>query len=149
MPYYRISCTRNSCFQFIFSHCSTHQYTSVHISTHQYTSVHISTHQYPSVHNCWNHRKAKRHDNGLHIAHDPCHLFTGPTLKKQQHIILELTVRKQCTIRVDSSAHHGSEMPCLCSVIMSCCFSKVLTIDKRKHCIINLAARPLPKLKNT
>ena len=44
--------------------------------------------------NCWNLRRAKRHNNGLHIAHDSCHLFTGPTLKKQQNIILELTVRK-------------------------------------------------------
>ena len=30
--------------------------------------------------NCWNLRKAKRHNNGLHIAHDSCHLFTGPLL---------------------------------------------------------------------
>ena len=29
--------------------------------------------------NCWNLRKAKRHNNRLHVAHDSCHLFTGPT----------------------------------------------------------------------
>ena len=29
--------------------------------------------------NCWNLRKAKRHNNRLHVAHDSCHLFSGPT----------------------------------------------------------------------
>ena len=58
--------------------------------------------------NCWNLRKAKRHNNGLHIAHDSCHLFTGPTFKKQQNIILELIVHTKCTIGLDSSAHYDS-----------------------------------------
>ena len=32
------------------------------------------------------------------------------------------------TIRVASSTQHGSELPCLCSAIMSFCFSKVIVI---------------------
>ena len=69
----------------------------------------INKYPYSSVRVCnANLRKAKRHNNGLHIAHDSCHLFTGPTFKKQQNIILELTVRKKCTIGLDSSAHHDS-----------------------------------------
>ena len=43
-------------------------------------------------------RKAKRHNNGLQIVHDSCHLFIGPTFAKQQNIILELTVHTKCTI---------------------------------------------------
>ena len=50
---------------------------------------------------CWNFRKAKRQNNGLHNAPESCHLFTGPTSKKQQNIKLELTVHKKCTIVLD------------------------------------------------
>ena len=55
--------------------------------------------------NGYNPPTSKRHNNGLHIAHDSCYLFTGPTLKKQKYIILDLTIRKNGTIGVDSSAY--------------------------------------------
>ena len=47
--------------------------------------------------NGYNPPKSKRHNNGLHIAHDSCYLFTGPTLKKQKYIILAMPRRKACS----------------------------------------------------
>ena len=80
---------------------SIYQYTSIHISSNQRTLVYINcwtpakpkdiitVSTLPMIcvtcswlnpakakqHNCWNLRKAKRHNNLLHIAHDSCHLF--------------------------------------------------------------------------
>ena len=73
------------------------------------------------------------HD-GLHIPHDSCQLFTCPTFA---------TVYRSGFI-----SDNGSEVPCLCNVIMSFCFSKVLALDKSKNCNVNLAARYLRHKKN-
>ena len=60
-------------------------------------------------------------NNGFYIAHDLCHLFTGPTLKKQRNIILDLTMRKNGTIGVDSSAY--TALRCHVSVMLLCLFA--------------------------
>ena len=71
-------------------------------------------------------------NNGFYIAHDSCHLFTGPTLTKQKDIILDLSMRKNGTIGVDSSAY--TALRCHVSVMLLCLFAfrRFLPLTKTK-----------------
>ena len=88
------------------------------------------------------------HD-GLHIPHDSCQLFTGPTSKKQKDIILDLTMRTNGTIGVDLSAH--TALRCHVSVMLLCLFAfrRFLPLTKAKTVPeLSGPTSPTPK-KNT